>query len=295
MITRPAGLPPGVDISSFCEDRAGNLWMGTADAGGLLRYRDKRFERFTAPGGAEPGWIVWQHLEQKGRLWIASSLAGLLRLDDPAAEHPQFVRYTTADGLSSNNIRCITEDLLGRIYTGTGHGVDRLNVETRRVKHYTVADGLPRSIIEEAFRDHQGALWFGSLFGLSRLVPEREDSGTRLAVYLTGLRIEGVAQRVSELGETNLPQLELNAAQSQVSLEYVGLGASPGEELFYQYRLEGADADWSSPTTQRTVNYANLGPGSYSFMVRAVNANGDTSATPAVVAFKVLRPVWQRW
>jgi signal transduction histidine kinase len=59
--------------------------------------------------------------------------------------------------------------------------------------------------------------------------------------------------------------------------------------------LEGADAEWGAPTEQRTVNYANLAPGSYRFLVRAADAFGHNSQTPATISFKILPPVWKRW
>jgi signal transduction histidine kinase len=58
--------------------------------------------------------------------------------------------------------------------------------------------------------------------------------------------------------------------------------------------LEGADSSWSAPTEQRTVTYANLQPGSYVFRVRAINSDGIASQKPAVVAFTILPPIWQR-
>ena len=63
----------------------------------------------------------------------------------------------------------------------------------------------------------------------------------------------------------------------------------------YQYRLEGTDADWTSPSELRTVNYASLAPGTYRFTVRAINADGVQSEAPATVSFTVLSPIWQRW
>ena len=63
----------------------------------------------------------------------------------------------------------------------------------------------------------------------------------------------------------------------------------------YQHKLEGTDQDWSAPTEQRTVNFANLAPGRYQFLVRAVNADGVGSQTPARFSFTILPPFWQRW
>jgi signal transduction histidine kinase len=55
------------------------------------------------------------------------------------------------------------------------------------------------------------------------------------------------------------------------------------------------DRDWGEPTEQRTVILANLSPGPYRFLVRAVNANGTVSETPASISFRILPPIWQRW
>jgi signal transduction histidine kinase len=288
------GVPPNTDFTAFREDRAGNLWIGTAEGGGLLRYRDGKFKRFTTDDGAPPGWVIWLYLDHAGRLWIASQLGGLNRIDDPTADVLRVVRYTTLDGLSSNNIRSITEDERGRIYAGTGHGIDRLDLETGAVKHFTVADGLPKGIIEHAYRDRQGTLWFGSVYGLSRFVPEKQESLMLPSVYLTGLRIEGVPWPVSELGATDLPTLDFAPNQRQVSVDFVGLGASLGEELRYQYYLEGANDDWTAPTTERTINFASLAPGAYRFRVRALVADGRVSSSPATFAFRIAAPIWQR-
>jgi signal transduction histidine kinase len=59
--------------------------------------------------------------------------------------------------------------------------------------------------------------------------------------------------------------------------------------------LADADRDWSPLTTERTVNFANLKPGSYRFLVRAVNSSGIGGAAPASIEFMILPPVWQRW
>jgi ligand-binding sensor domain-containing protein len=293
--TTETGVAPYTDFTAFREDHAGNLWIGTGQGGVLLRYRDGKFRRFTTDDGVPPGWIIWLYLDHGGRLWIASQLGGLNRIDDPAADTLRVTTYTTAGGLSSNNIRTITEDEWGRIYLGTGHGVDRLDLETGSVKHFTVADGLPKGIIEHAYRDRQGALWFGSQSGLSRLIPEKQEARILPTVYVTGLRIEGVAWPVSELGATDLPMLDLASNQRQVSVDFVGLGASLGEELRYQYSLDSANDVWSPPTTERSINFANLAPGKYRFRVRAFDAEGRVSSSPATFVFQIAAPVWQRW
>jgi signal transduction histidine kinase len=58
--------------------------------------------------------------------------------------------------------------------------------------------------------------------------------------------------------------------------------------------LEPADADWSSPSLERTVNYSNLAPGTYRFQARLAGVPG-VEHPAAVMEFTVLAPLWQRW
>ena len=287
-------FPAGVAASAFCEDRAGHVWVGFYH-GGAARYANGRFTLWTEREGLPAGYIADMRLDRSGRLWLASVGGGLIRIDDPAAERPSFARYTTAEGLSSNNVRALTEDEEGHIYAGTVRGVDRLSPDTGRVKHYTTADGLADEFVTVAFRDRGGALWFGTQNGLSRLAPAPDPPAPDPPILVGGLRVAGVKQPVSELGEASVGRLELDYMQANLEIGFFSLSFAPAERMRYQHKLEGADADWSAPAAERTVSYANLAPGSYRFLVRAVNANGAASREPAIVSFRISPPVWARW
>jgi signal transduction histidine kinase/ligand-binding sensor domain-containing protein len=293
LVDRTAATGIEAEFAAFAETPDGAVWIGTG-SGVLLRHRGGSFERFTVAAGTPAGWLRDLYVDDEGRLWIATGGGGLVRVDAPAAARPRFVVYTTAEGLSSDNVWCVVADAWGRIYAGTARGVDRLDLATGRVKQYTSADGLPRSQPQSAFRDRHGRLWFGSAFGLVRLDPEpaREHAPPRTLVI--GLRVAGVARPLPALGQTVLPALQLGPDENSVALELLGLGASLGEPLRYQYRLEGADQEWSPPTAERTLTLANLGSGSYRFLARAVDAEGVVSPEPAAVTFAVAAPLWRR-
>jgi ligand-binding sensor domain-containing protein/two-component sensor histidine kinase len=288
------GLPRYSPPTAYREDAAGNLWLGFYE-GGLARYRDGRFRLFTQSDGMPAGPVRAIYLDQAGRLWAATGQSGVVRLDDPQADRPSFVAYTTADGLSSNGVSCITEDKLGRMYFGTARGLDQLDLQTKRIRHYTKPDGLASNAVTVAFRDRQGALWFGTDLGLSRLIPKPDPPQQQPPIWISGLRIAGNSQPISALGETELSGLVLNPNQNQLSIDFVGLGFAAGEGLKYQYKLVGTNEEWSAPTDQRTINYASLSPGRYQFQVRAVTSDGIITLSPATISFTILRPFWQRW
>ena len=284
---------------SFGEDHAGNVWIGFN--GQIARYRNGRFTLFAASDGLPPGVIASIYVDRAGRLWLASSRSGLIRIDEPEAERPSFFDYTTAQGLSSDSIeplpdQLIVEDLQGYIYIGTARGLDRLDPATGDFRHFTTADGLPSGAFKASFRDRQGGLWFGTSRGLTHFVPvPGESPEAPPPILISDLHVAGSSQFVSALGESEILLPDLGVDQSQLQIDFIGLNFTSGVVLNYQYKLEGADTDWSAPTEQRSVNYARLAPGRYRFLVRAVNSDGVVSPNPAAVAFRILPPFWSRW
>jgi len=277
---------------SFAEDAAGNIWIGLNT--GVARYRDNAFTFFTASDGIPSGNVVDMLRDRANRLWLASARAGLIRVEDPTAAKPTFTVYSTANGLSSNHTDVLVEDGNGRIYVATGRGVDQITPETGGIRHYTTADGLVPGTINTALRDSTGALWFGNHRGLSKLQPTFADSSPAPSILITGLTVGGEPWRVSAIGASQLDLPDLASDRHQLQIDFVALGSTPGEVLRYQYMLEGTDKVWSPAAEHRRVTYASLAPGSYRFLVRAVNADGATSPSPAAITFVVLRPIWQR-
>jgi ligand-binding sensor domain-containing protein/signal transduction histidine kinase len=292
--TKEDGLPESLVSVAFAEDNAGNLWFGFTD-GGVARFRDGRFTFVDEPNSPKGG-ITNIFRDKSGRLWIAGSREGLIRVDAPEAEHPVFRRYTIADGLTSNNTRCVTEDSYGNIYVGTVRGVNRLSPETGHIKYYGTSDGLASDFINTAYRDRQGVIWFGTFNGLSRLIPEPDVSAPPSPpVLISGLRIAGEDYSVSPLGQHEVFVPEQSADRNNLQIDFLSISTGGGALTRYQYKLEGVDTNWSELTAERSVTFANLSPGAYRFLVRAVNDDEAVSAEPARVSFKILRPVWQRW
>jgi signal transduction histidine kinase len=224
---------------------------------------------------------------------MGSSGGGVGRIDDAYAQRPRFVRYTTADGLASDHITSITGDRAGRIYIGMFSGIDRLDPTTGHVRHYALPDALADSEVDVAFCDRRGTLWFGTVRGLASLIPPPDAPGTPPTIFIGGLRVSGRAYPVSELGDTAIPAIALDPHQNTLQIDFFSI--STVSPVRYQYKLEGADRAWSDPTEQTSVTFASLSPGRYRFLVRAISADGLTSAAPASVVFHISSPVWQRW
>lgn len=281
-------------IQAYAQDRSGAVWLGL-ERGGLWRRSAAGFRHYDSDEGARGESINWIYADRADRIWVASSIGGVSRINEPESEHLEFRTYTVQQGLSSNEVQCITEDLAGNLYLGTARGVDRLDPVTGRVKRYTTADGLAGGELQTAYRDRSGALWFGTQKGLSRFAPIQDRPADPVPVMLTGIQVQGIALPLSLAGETTISLQDLPPGRDHIQIDFVGLSFGTGEVPQYQYMLEGAENAWSPPTLQRSVIYAGLRPRSYRFAVRAINSDGLVSRQAASVAFTVLAPIWLRW
>jgi ligand-binding sensor domain-containing protein/two-component sensor histidine kinase len=302
----------------FISDRSGALWLSTnALLSRVVDGRDSLVQ--PAPGGRGPGpdeMRMWNSAERKlapaeglpetlvralwldsrGWLWLGLRNNGVSVTKDPSADPLTFVNYTTLDGLSSNTVWSIAEDDAGRIYFGTGRGLDRLDPATGRIKRITAGEKLVGDTLVQFLKDRRGDMWVGADKAVVRLNPRAEPDPARAPpIYLTRIQAAGTDVPMPDAGAIEGPGLTLGPSDNSLLIEYVGLDFHSDHELKYQYKLEGADRNWSLPSDQRSVNYPSLAPGSYKFLVRAVNQEGVQSPEPAAIQVRVLPPVWRRW
>lgn len=289
--TTADGLPKENSPISFAEDAAGNIWFGFYE-GELYRYKNGKFRKFTDADGIPKDFISRMLSDSKGRFWLAMSTRGVFRIDNPDDDAPKIVSFSTAEGLSSNRAMCLTEDEFGRIYIGTGRGINRLEPESGRVKIFTQADGLPGNIVSQCHKSPDGKLWFSSNNSLIQLNSQADAPARPPPLFIDFLSVNGNARKISELGETEIKNLEFDSDERQIQIGFFAISLDQGETLRYQYRL--GEQDWSQPGEQRTVSF-NLAAGTYSLQIRAVNSDGIFSEKSAVVSFKINPPFWQRW
>ncbi len=171
--------------------------------------------------------------------------------------------------------------------------MNRINPDNGQIYYFSTKDGLPSGNIYLSKTDKTGAIWFASATGIARFVPTADKERQKPNIFITGLRVAGETQKISETGEISLPELELTADKNNLTIDFVGLGASLGEELKYEYRLGDENSAWLL-SNERTLNFANLSAGNYRFAVRAVKSGGLISQTPATFSFNILRPIYLR-
>jgi signal transduction histidine kinase len=275
-------------------DRTGALWMGYHND--LARLVNGKVVVCQAMDGLPETRPCAFFQDSRGWFWIGLRYRGVSVIKDPTAEELKFVNYSTENGLAGDTVWSIAEDDFGRIYLDTSRGLDQLDPQTGRIRHFTTADGLAGDEVYDCTKDRRGDIWVATSGGVSKLNLRAGQTKTwPPAIYVTRLQVAGEDLPLAETGAARVSELTLPASRNNLRLEYVGLSFQSERALRYQYRLGGVDADWSLPTDERSITYANLSPGSYRFEVRAQCRDGLLSPAPAAVAFTILPPVWQRW
>lgn len=270
----------GTSIGLYCYSQA-------SDQGYFLRSESSQ------PASLSSNDIFSLFVDSRKHLWIGTA-QGANRFN---AADSGFTKYFRSDGLADNIISSITEDRSGNIWFGTRNGLSCMTYPEAKFINYTSADGLQGNEFARnaAFCSAKGRLYWGGLEGFSSFIPEEFKYNTQAPdVLITGYKILNDPEWGSKYSVPN-PFAEFTFNQNSIGFEFVALNFIKSEKNQYAYRLEGVDAGWIYCGTQRQVNYSNLGPGKYSFRVKACNDDGVWNETGDSFSFRILPPFYLRW
>lgn len=169
VVPRPAFFSR--DYISLCEDRAGNLWLGSFTRGAAVAKRDGRRLRVTMEEGLENEAVLHVFEDSQGDIWLATNGGGLARL------RPKRVRmFDRAAGLPQPVINAVLETAPGDFLVAT-HGGGAVRLRQGRFEPVTGPDAAalrragswPMALA----RDGKGNLWAASFsLGVLRGAPD---------------------------------------------------------------------------------------------------------------------------
>lgn len=290
-LDQPAG--PGERIPGIFHDHAGFLWVGYA-LSGIRKFRVRGdslqlVKEFSASSGNLL--VRAMQVDVKGRLLVGTRIGGLYVFGPDGPAGPP---VTMARGLSGNWVKGIAGDS-GKVLLATNNGLDILGDRQDPSAVRRISFNDDRVPVEfNAVCLNRDTVWLGTASGVLEYVPESQvRDSVPPAIYITRAVINGRVDSSFGLFSTANQLPLLKYGQNNLSFDFAGLSFRNEAAVRYRYRLDGVDKDWSPPTDRRYVNYGNLTPGDYRFLVTAANGDGLWSTRPATVSFTIAAPFWR--
>jgi signal transduction histidine kinase/ligand-binding sensor domain-containing protein len=269
---------------SFFVDKEGQIWIGYYS--GKVGMVDKTAGSVFPVGSDTDLGSIHTFLESSEGL-LCGGVNGIAIF-----RGHRFDLLPTADPASITGISGMVQTGNGDIWLNGIHGVSRIAYSDFRaaVSHrvplptqlftQTEINGpTPDYGFPTAVTDANGRVWFNTSGVIAFVDPGHVLHNTRPPTLV----ISTVEEDGQPVGQWN----QVKASTSTIRIPYFGANLFAPEKVKYTYWLHGVDKTWQDVGRRTEAVYTHLGPGRYSFEVKATNGEGVWSA-PISTSFTVL-------
>jgi hypothetical protein len=155
-------------------------------------------------------------------------------VDQPEAAEPLFRRYRTAEGLTTDSTRCVTEDRAGRIYVGTSRGIDRIDPERAGARLLARRRPAEQPGLRLSCRA-DGASGSGRCTAWRASIPAARRAAARPTSCITAVRIGGRERADPRPRAARVGELRIAPDQNSLQIDYTGVAIGAGHDLRFQY------------------------------------------------------------
>jgi signal transduction histidine kinase/ligand-binding sensor domain-containing protein len=282
----------------------GGVWVSFWGTQTVSYFKDGALRAlYKSADGLGKGRIADLRLDSEGALWVATEEGGISRIKDG-----HIATLRTADGLPCSSIHALIEDDDQSLWLYTACGLVRiarseLNAWIADPRHRVVtvvldaADGVrlrglsPSSFSPVASRSRDGKLWFMTGDSVQVVDPHHLPyNDLPPPVHIEQIVADGKSywQRLTGAEGSNV---RLPPRIRDLLIDYTAVSLVAPEKVHFKYRLEGQDQDWREVVNDREVQYSNLRPKHYRFLVKACNNSGVWNEEGATLDF-VIPPAW---
>ncbi len=286
----PEALPghdPSLRTVGLWETRNGQLWCATAT--GLFMRWQGTWKRFGLRDGLKSEGVNYIRELEGGDMVVAyAEPLGLTRFRLEGAGLRILEHLGAAQGLASDKVLQLGQDLQGRLWVGTGRGVDVLS--PTGIEHYGISNGLPAEDANAMaiLVEPTGDIWQGFAGALARFRTGRQRPQAFPSPPVL-LSLDAGGQPLNPMAKVPpriRPQVALTVHFTFPTYALQG-------QVVYEVRMLGLEDAWRRLDSQTAV-FPALGKGHYRFQVRARLGQMPWSEA-ASYAFEVLPRWFETW
>ncbi|CAM2008339.1 sensor histidine kinase [Acanthopleuribacter pedis] len=274
---------PGQRVFCLYQTRDTRLWFGTENGLACLdgELEISRLRVIDEDRGLPYNRVLSLVEDNRDRLWLGTGFGLAVMIDN------QFERIGHQQGLQGSAIHFLVwHQPTASLWIGHNEGLSRL--QNNAFRHFNRRHGLAYEEMNAnaVWLDHNDMLWVGCRKGVNRMNPHIEQPAGEPPVFITAFVSD---DRNLALDTHNV----LDHDQNFLRIEFSGLNYSRPDMTRFRVKLDGFDADWRE-IDSRSVQYAGLPSGRYTFLVKAGNENGAYLGAPAELSFTIEPPIWMR-
>ncbi len=297
----------GDDILDLHLDKQNRLWIA---AKGLWMFDGKKFYDFSKQSDTENILIQALKVDNQGFMWLGGIGNGIRKIAINQDNNIKLLeKITQKEGLTNENIMDLEFDNDGYLWISSFGGVMRMDIKKPKIngqyarRVFELSDGLIDNTwrIVPMEKDAEGNIWVGTSKGAMRFrIKDMYRNENPPKVHINNLQInqeqiEWSKQTTNIQPFTLLPKhLILENHQNFPTFYFSGISLSNPENIYYSYKLEGLNDNWSPLSQQNNISYSKLSPGAYTFSVKAMNSDGIWSEATNY-AFEISPAYWQTW
>lgn len=213
-------------------------------------------------------------------VWVGTS-HGLIHLDPKKGV---LEKFTTANGLSDNDVRTITRDHTGGKWIGTMKGLSYIPANNDTIYSFYGGNGLVENSFNQArFSSEKKTVFLSSDMGMTSFMPDSLpkpgfDNEIKVSsVFINGKRIvpntdKKVCEIINASGSRPMV-IRLPYKENALTLRLSTMDFRDASNLRYMWRLNNKEKWIVGPPGENTINLSHLDPGSYNLEIRALENN----------------------
>ncbi len=272
------------------------LWVGTDKGLFSMNLANNQLYLYDEQAGLSNNEVYGIAEDLNGQIWVGTK-NGLNKINPN--DH-SIQTFTSKDGLQSNFIYGVLVDSDNALWLSTNNGITKFNPNLWQgkryyVRHYNAIDGLQADEFNQGayFKSASGELFFGGVNGFNHFMPQNiVDNDHQARIGLKSFKISNKDIDLnSMLNEDNV--LELSYRDNFLEFEFSAHDFVLPEKNLYQFKMEGLDEHWSTPSSRNHVSYKDLKSGEYTLLVKVANNDGVWSEHIYKLKIYIKPPFWE--
>src|SRR6266436_745566 len=287
--------------NTLAPDPHGGVWLGL-ESGGLARYRNGQMEFISLNQSPHDGPVHGLLVNSDGSV-LAATTSGLVGWQNGRAQS-----LTVRNGLPCDVIYALIFDRKATLWLYAACGLIAISnaelqrwwkspdttVESRLLDVFDGAQPMSTPFRPNTSQSPDGRLWFANQNVVQMIDPAHLDGNPiRPPVHIEQVTANRKTYWQNLSGDASSAHPRLPPLVRDLTIDYTALSLVAPEKVHFRFKLEGQDRDWREVVNDRQVEYSNLGPGSYRFLVTACNNSGVWNEAGEFLDFSIAPAYYQ--